>query len=196
MNTRTKFVEWYFTHFHTMQMFQRMLETVEGSPWHREANVGVHTDMVLSEYLTTAPREWDHLVLSGAFACAFHDVGKPVAMVVKESAERGEYKSFAGHEQPSARMWEDFACSEWGLMAHLGLVHSDIYSVGWMIEHHLPYDLRKPNKLHNLRETMNQMQLRDIFPAVLLADQRGRISDPSHQKVKEVQSWIVNTLLI
>ena len=49
------------------------------SPWHRENTIGIHTDMVVSHYLANSPNEWDKQEVLGAFACAFHDVGKPRA---------------------------------------------------------------------------------------------------------------------
>ena len=101
---------------HTHPWFRSMECTVENSPWHREDNVLVHTDMVVDEYVTRANADhangaWSHLTYLGAIACAFHDVGKPVARTAKFSEARGNYFSYPGHELAPARMFEDYAAA-------------------------------------------------------------------------------------
>ena len=87
-NLKSEFIKWYNNEFHLDPLYVAMENTVEDSPWHRERNVGVHTDMVVSEYIARNQSDWDIAILCGAFACAFHDVGKPDAMeeVFKEDS--------------------------------------------------------------------------------------------------------------
>src|SRR5271157_3546387 len=104
-----QFITWYNNEFKTDPLYKKMEETVEGSSWHRERNVAIHTDMVVSEYISWAEKNWTTETLIGAVACAFHDTGKPSARVERFKPERGIYNSFGGHEIISARIWEDFA---------------------------------------------------------------------------------------
>ena len=90
----------------TTDMFLVMEQTVEASPWHREANVKVHTDMVVSEYVQrtdAAKIQWERTDFLGAAACAFHDTGKPAAKIQKYREDRGNYFAFHGHEVVSSR---------------------------------------------------------------------------------------------
>ena len=43
----------YIESFKTGQQWAEMQATVEDSPWHREANVAVHTEMCIDYYETT-----------------------------------------------------------------------------------------------------------------------------------------------
>jgi hypothetical protein len=111
---RTNFIHYYHNELKFTDEFLLMEGTVEDSPWHREKNVAVHTDMVVSQYISTAPQVWSKRDLLGALACAFHDFGKPAAEEVKFSEERGKYRRYVGHEVVSARVWESFVdgCSK------------------------------------------------------------------------------------
>jgi hypothetical protein len=194
---QTQFITWYFNEFHLTDLYQTMTETVEGSPHHREANVGIHTDMVVAQYISTANEDWDNKVLLGALACAFHDVGKPAACKkngIKFKPERGNYLSFGGHEILSARMWEDFAVREWERLMEFGLDVKDIYHVGWMIEHHLPWGVKKPEKRNAIAQTIYEADLVEVFIGLLIADTWGRISDDGPEKKEKVKQWIVEFL--
>jgi len=194
LDLRTEFTTWYFNEFHLTDLYQSMVETVEGSPWHREANVGIHTDMVVAQYLGRNHNMWDTPTLLGALACAFHDVGKPAACKkngIKFKPERGNYLSFGGHEILSARMWEDFAVREWVRLMEFGLVVEDIYHVGWMIEHHLPWGVKRIEKRKAIAQTLHDTGLKLAFVDLLLADTWGRISDDGSEKKAKVNQWIV-----
>ena len=72
---------------------KRMRETVEDSPWHREANVWVHTEMVLAamdKIIVEEKPELTHKeILLCKIAALFHDFGKPQCEKTLESEERG-----------------------------------------------------------------------------------------------------------
>jgi predicted kinase len=194
MNYKASFIYWYYNEFQLTDLYLNMSKTVEGSPWHRERNVATHTDMVVSQYIGFAPTEWSHDDMLGAFACAFHDVGKPASCQLKFKKERGgEYKSFGGHEQKSSRMWEDWAATNFSrLWDEFDFVSFDLYVVGWIIEKHLPWGLKKKEKRHNL--ALTALRIFDWAPRpftnVLLADTYGRISDDYIEKREKVHAWI------
>ena len=186
-----KFVNWYHEYFRNSLLYRNMESTVEGSPWHRERNVGVHTDMVVAQYLAQVPVDaWTIETLCGALACTFHDVGKPSAEEVRFKPERGEYRAYSGHEVVSARMWEEFAVTQWHVLKELsGLEFTPfhIYSVAWMIEHHLPYGVKKADKLDRFHRTAQVVSGGgSAFTDVLTADGFGRISDDADTKRQNV----------
>lgn len=196
MDLRTTFITWYHNEFRFDPLFEQMLETVEGSPHHMEENVGVHTDMVVSQYLSRVP-DWNHTALLGALAAAFHDVGKPIAEEKRWREDRGWYNKYAGHELASARVWEDWAVRHWNrLVEDFQLYAQDLYFVGWMIENHIPYQITKQEKFDGLVQTMTEMQPcfgPDVFTTFLLADVYGRISadaDDPNGKLKQVERWV------
>lgn len=168
-----------------------MESVVENSPYHRERNVAVHTDMVVSQYLSITPSHWTPFHLVGALACSFHDVGKLSSKEEKFSEARGTYFSFKGHEQKSARLWEDFAVSNWPLFSQY-LTFEDVYKIGWVIEHHLPWEIVKADKRNMLAQTTNHMfsVREDVFENVLMADQCGRIADDAEAKYLRAEQWI------
>jgi predicted kinase len=188
MDTRTKFIHWYNDVFKTDPLYLAMENTVEDSPWHRERNVGIHTDMVVSQYLSTS----DPFDVRGAIGCAFHDVGKPPAEIERFKPERGTYRAYYGHELLSARMWEDFAVKNWTFLSeHFGLVPDDIYTIGWMIEHHVPWATKKDAKLDAFAATAYKtLGFDETWANMLMADQSGRISDDSHQRLEQCNEWI------
>ena len=108
-----------------------MSNTCEDSSWHREENVFVHTRMVVErfkkgiEYKTYSNHSEFTEDICMFFACAFHDVGKPVAREIPENKKFRDdgsvYYRFTGHEKISARMWEDFAVRNMNMLAQLGL---------------------------------------------------------------------------
>ena len=177
------------------EMFHAMERTVEDSPWHREANVLVHTEMVVSEYVNAADiyhsdecrvdPVWDRMTYLGAIACAFHDVGKPIARTAKYSEARGHYFSYPGHELMSARLFEDYAASRFPMFGP-----QDIYVICWMLEHHMPWDIKDKTKRENMALTVKRMEIKDVFTRLLFADQYGRISDDADTKHAAVREWI------
>ena len=196
MNFKARFIYWYFNEFQLTELYTTMMTTVEGSPWHRERNVATHTDMVVAQYISFAQDTWTYEDLIGAFACAFHDVGKPVSVQYKHSETRGDYKSFGGHELASARMWENWAVENWRTMTgNFQFVVYDIYRVGWIIEKHLPWAIKKADKLHNLSLTGLEL-FSDAGPLpytnMVLADTFGRISDDYIDKRQKAHAWVAD----
>lgn len=193
-NKLTQFIYWYHNEFRYDPLYISMDHTKEDSPWHREETVGVHTDMVVAQYLTRGMTQVETQGgVLGAFAAAFHDVGKPPSEIEKFSEERGHYRAYHGHELVSARMWENWAVENWTLLRdRFGLTPVDIYKVGWMIEHHVPWGTKKPEKLHKFIATALWSDTVDQWKSMLLADQYGRISDPSHSRGEEAEAWINN----
>ena len=193
-NARTTFIRWYNNEFHQTDMFQLMNETAENSPWHREDSVGIHTDMVVSEYISMIDPDWDHMDLLGALACTFHDVGKPAASElngIKWKPERGNYLSFGSHELISARMWEDYVVTNWNKYVELfQLTPRDIHIVAWIIEHHLPWGVKKIDKRKALAQTVWQLGIAQVYANMLTADTWGRISDDGPEKKAKVAQWI------
>lgn len=200
---RTIFITWYYNKFRFDPLFTEMWKTVEGSPHHREQNVGVHTDMVVGQYLSrTSADTWSQKTVLGALAAAFHDVGKPIARERRWREDRGWYNKFAGHELVSARLWEDYAVQNWtDLVSLFDLIPDDLYAIGWMIERHLPYDIQKQDKFDSLVRTA-QMAIDDlygpeIFTTLLKSDAYGRISDDTNQsegRISQVDQWTAKFL--
>lgn len=193
MSLRNDFIAWYNDEFKFDPLFARMNETVEASPWHREKSVGTHTDMVVSEYISWADKEWTTETLIGAVACAFHDTGKPVAKVVKFKPERGNYNSFGGHEIVSARLWEDYAMRNAEHMWKLFQLRdvNIIFQVGFVIEHHMPYE-QPSDKVQDMATTASCLFTSAVFQNHLTADTHGRLADDHKDKIAKVDEWIVN----
>jgi len=179
--------------FKQTKLYQDMEQMVEDSPWHREKSVAIHTDMVFQNYLMLHnPSEFEKVI--GGFAAIFHDVGKPHSVQYKHSEARGDYKSFGGHELVSARLWENWAVENWKMLARDFLfTPRDIYRVGWIIEKHLPWAIKKEDKLHNLALTGFEL-FSDSGPIsytnMILADTYGRISDDYVDKRLKAHAWV------
>lgn len=186
-------IRWYQNEFKTSQLYADMENTTEGSPWHRERNVGVHTDMVVSHYINRCPYIWDKEHLMGFIVCAFHDVGKPSAEIWKHSEARGEYRAYHGHELTSSRMWEDFICSNIEFKEKFNLSNHDIYGITWMIEHHVPWSTKDERKRLNYAKTIIKIlgkEKSSVFTDVLLSDTYGRISDDANAKINSAKEWV------
>jgi len=187
-----QFIFWYYNEFQTTKLYTDMAGMAENSPWHRERTIGAHTDMVVTEYLR---RIGGDLVVNGndilgAFAAAFHDVGKPNSFQEKHTDERGDYLSFGGHELVSARLWEDYASTNFDMLAEkFEFSQYDITRVGLLIEHHKPWDVKKDDKLNNMATTMIIFDIDDVFINLVLADTWGRMSDDQEQKRSNVDEW-------
>ena len=198
---RNKFTLFYHETLRYTDEFQRLFDVTEGSPWHRESSVAVHTDMVVAEYLCRSEEYWNKADLLGAFTCAFHDYGKPDAKVTKHSKERGQYFAFHGHEPLSARLWEDWAVRNFDMLVEqFDFNEVDIYLVGWMIQNHLPWAW-KNDKRQWLFETLRHYEddhlngdynhLSDVFLRCLLSDTYGRISDDAKTKRANSEQWVL-----
>lgn len=178
-------------------MIASLAETVESSSWHREANVFVHTTMVVNEFLALWTDPSDKKMYLAALAAMFHDVGKPGAEEERVSEERGVYRRYAGHEHLSATAWLDFILSaDSEVRAGLELTGEDVYLVAWMIEYHLPYTVRDKVKRQGIYSTPSKFGALTAFVSLLRADARGRISDGHEQKLFDVELWIKDFLAI
>lgn len=188
---------WYNNEFKATSLYQDMVNTVEESPWHRERNVGVHTDMVVSEFIARSPLPWSKIDVIGFLACVFHDVGKPAAMEIVYKPERGHYKRFRGHEKISARMFEDWAAQNMPTIHKLHLYATDIHKIAFLIEHHLPWDVVKEEKRRALAFTVTYIEEScyeqicepKILERILLSDTYGRISDDAETKKAKAHIW-------
>jgi len=194
---RTLFIRWYFNEFADLDPLHiEMAKICEDSPWHRERNVAVHTNMVVAEYLTVqleefAENQWSDADLYGGFACAFHDVGKPAARKEAFKPERGTYYRYGGHELISARLWEDWAVRNWSFLEkEFYMLPEAIYKIGWLIENHLPWSIKKDDKRRNLAlGVLDTVGFPEYFINVLKADTWGRISDDATEKKQTVNGW-------
>ena len=176
-----------------------MNATVEDSPWHREANVLVHSTMVVNEFLNA----WqtgnldDRQMFCAGIAAMFHDFGKPDAEEERTTPERGTYRRYKGHEAVSGAVFREIANdpAQWAEL--FGDVPNDLtakekYTIALMVQHHLPYSY-KDEMLGEVLRTMDHFGgSLDPFFALLNADSRGRISDDHETKLANVATWITN----
>lgn len=186
----------FLTTFKASARWATMAATVEASPWHREANVAVHTEMTLDQYRSRfAGRHGERADLVAMVALLFHDTGKPAAeeTVEKKDGSGETYRRYAGHEQASAVTFLEWYVGDPQLRALL--TPSEARAVRWIVEHHLPYALKDPQKRRGLRTaTHHTLEAAGIDPAVffdcLRADAAGRVSDDHEAKLTSVETWI------
>jgi len=191
----------FFSFVERSEIAHVMRETVENSPWHREANVWEHTKMVLGEYekiLSTCERSERDKMLTRV-ALLFHDFGKPEAEETLDKKDgSGVYRSYAGHEKVSANEFISFVTAtreNWDAFQSLGLNLIDARTIKFMIEHHLPYGLKNEKKRADLSAALHHLEVvghcsKNVFFDMLRSDARGRISDDHEQKLKNVETWI------
>lgn len=191
----TRFSEFH-ENFKQHDWWKAMKATRENSPWHREENVSVHTQMLIDWYKDNlAANRSESQRLMTLVACLFHDVGKPPAeIIIKHSEERGEYRAYHGHEQISARMWVDYAMTNRAQVSELLKFDlTDISNIAMMLEHHVPFQLKHRDKRQSLKRAI---MLRMGEPGhrawldLLLSDQHGRISDGQAEKLATVDAWL------
>lgn len=205
---KNRSILWYEEEFKISPLYLDMEETIEESPWHRERNVAVHTNMVVAEFISRSPDSWTIVDVVGFMAVVFHDTGKPSALEIVYREDRGNYKRFGGHEKVSARIFEDWAISNMGTMKYLGLELKHIHMIAWLCEYHLPWGIKKPAKRVSLARTAlyierecqdslflvggwdSQHQRVDILERVLLSDTWGRISDDFELKRTDALAWV------
>lgn len=168
-----------------------MATTVEGSPWHREANVLVHTEMVVDEFIkmtdemhASANSDWNRVDYLAGIACVFHDTGKPKCEIEKFSEARGKYRAYHGHELMSARLFESYACQH-----DPSFTASDIAFVTFFIEHHKPWEMTDVKKLKMMARTAKAYG-KQQFKHALLADQKGRTSDNKAENYAKCELWM------
>lgn len=156
----------------------------ENSPWHREENVFVHTQMVVNDYVrvTDAVRgsgAWTEGDYIGGIVCTLHDVGKPASAKWSETHQRN---TFHGHEAISASKFLTMDYAK-------GLSHRHRIIINWMIQHHVPFGTSQHAKLVMMGRWMSSVG-DDVFERVLMADQRGRISDDQDTNISHALDWI------
>jgi predicted kinase len=175
-----------------------MAATVEGSEWHREANVAVHTTMCIEHYIqNTAQHRTEREQLMTLMTLLFHDFGKPEAEETLEAKDGSgrTYHRYAGHEPVSANEFISFVCDHEALMKKFfarGFGWDDIRKIKFMIEHHLPFGLKNKTKRQNLRNTVEETLswAEQCFYDQLWSDCCGRISDNHDEKKANVVQWI------
>lgn len=179
----------FYEFFKTSDLWKNMEAVSENSPWHREANVAIHTNMTI-DALCKLKRTDKEFNIS-AISLLFHDTGKPAARTERYKPERGVYYVYAGHEHISARIFEDFYMSNQDKFVGL-LDKEDIYKVIFIIENHLPYAIEKEDKLIALRSAIhyNLDDMEQCFFDHLYCDNAGRISDNAEEKAKRTEAWI------
>lgn len=183
----------YIARFKQTPRWHTMAQTVEASPWHREANVAVHTEMVLEQYMTRfAPHRSDKRNRIALIALLFHDTGKSSAeeTVEKKDGSGETYRRYAGHEQDSAVCFTEHWLMDPELRA-LVSVH-EARQIRWIIEHHLPYGYKDKQKRSALRTAVAHTLREDeqTFYDCLRSDAAGRISDDHATKLQNVEDWI------
>ena len=194
MTDTSKFQE-FISHFENTKYWLPMATTCENSPWHRESSVSEHTMMLYRWYRDNKMSERsDRQRVLTFLAIMFHDTGKPASRTEKWREDRGTYYTYAGHEQISARFWEDYALTHWEFLKKLFpmLMIEDVYKIGYIVENHLPFSDAKEDKQRVFRNALFAA-LGDEEVAYfdcMLSDQHGRISDNQEEKLKEVYAWI------
>ena len=187
-----------YSEFKQTDLYEAMSQMVENNDWHLEANVGVHTDMVVQQYLDGIDGEMTHEQFLGALACMLHDIGKPVVCVPIEKEDGSIRLSTPGHELESARLAEDFMVHNFNGVFSGVLDPSDITRVCWLIQHHLFYNIKNKQKLRDLRTTsryfvssqVSDEAFDDIYIRCITADTLGRIGkDPELAKAK-LEAWV------
>ena len=184
--------------------WKTMENTVENSPWHREANVAVHTSMTIEKYIEmfshTRTERQRTLTL---MALLFHDFGKPEAEETLEKKEEPGvfYRRYAGHEPISGNVFLSFMCDNDELREMFfaqGFSWKDVRIIKVMIEHHLPYGLKNEQKRQKLAHMIDATLGIDevCFYDMLRSDCHGRISDDHETKKQNVEDWIEGFQLV
>lgn len=151
-------------------VFTKMKQITENSPYHREASVFVHTQMVCAEYERRADPQQDWFWL-GYFACLFHDVAKPICRIKKENAERGVYYSYDKHDGVGASMTAD-------ILSVYPIHTFDIYRICWMIEYHqLFWSCKQHEQRHHMARILRTRDFYAPFKQFMISDDFGRIAD-------------------
>lgn len=194
-------LQWFNTFYDEVRKTKNwavMEGTVEGSEWHREANVAVHTDMCIKHYIaTTAQHRTERQQALTLVTLLFHDFGKPEAEETLEAKDGSgrTYHRYAGHEPKSANEFLSFMMSHEDLTRAFfaqGFGWEDVRKIKWMIEHHLPFGLKNATKRANLKRAMDTTLDVDVqcFYDQLWSDCNGRISDDHETKRTNVVTWI------
>ncbi len=182
----------YIDRFKQTPRWHSLRQTVEASPWHREANVAAHTEMVIEQYATRfMPIRSEKQNKIALLALLFHDTGKPSAEETLEKKDgSGTYRRYAGHEQDSAVCFTECWLMDPELRALVSV--DEARMIRWIIEHHLPYGYKDGKKRSDLRTAMEHTLREDVdtFYDCLRSDAAGRISDDHETKLQNVEAWI------
>lgn len=187
-----------FDAFKQTSLFTDMENMVENNDWHLEANVGVHTEMVVDQYIDRLPSIVTHQHFLGALACMLHDIGKPVVCeeIIKDD---GSIRlTSPGHELESARLAEDYLASEFGGLFNGIITPSDITKICWLIQNHLFYGITNHQKVRDLKTTsryfvssnVSDDDFDDIFIRCITADAMGRIGTDPQRTERQLHEWI------
>lgn len=174
-------------------VWQAMVNTVEGTQWHREDNVAVHTEMTMNHfyevfYAHRTPRQQFIALLS--LLC--HDFGKPPTERTNPKTGKHQY---LGHEPVSGSMMLDFFRDHPEIYEEIvmfGYGDSEIAAARFIIDNHLPYGMRQPKKVQALKDEIEKFLGEDaeVFYDVLRSDSAGRIMDNRESRLAEVEGWI------
>lgn len=174
--------------------WKAMEATTEGTPWHREANVAVHTRMAMVYYTAQFSQDRTELENKHALmALFFHDFGKPPSQKLSPEG-RNQY---TGHEAVSSTMMFDFFAVNEDLWEYFvntwGYTTADLEKIGWLVDNHLPYGLEKKSKRNRMKEEMlHYFGPAPTFYDMLRSDCAGRISDDHGTKLQNVEMWIMD----
>lgn len=189
MTYKNIFMDWFTNEFTKSDMVRKMANTVEDSPWHREANVWTHTKMVVDQYVSRCPDEWDKNDFLGALMCAFHDTGKPRAEEVHIREDGSTYRSYKRHEMFSGGIFVDYVLSQGSEHAIASLIDlNDIYNIQAMMVHHLPYEYDK-QKTGILKNHMQHYGITDVFVRCVNSDAYGRDADDTEKTRSRSDEW-------
>lgn len=191
----TPFFTTFFGYFKTTPAWAAMRATTEGTGWHREANVAVHTQMTIDHYVKAfAPLRTERQQNLSLLALLFHDISKPAAQIQteKDGVIRNQY---IGHELMAARTMAELFVDDvnmWTMASDAGMTGNDLAAICFVIEKHLPFGLKKKAKVETLKNNLNSLLGEDIevFYDVLYSDAVGRISDNHQEKLDAVHTWV------
>lgn len=195
-----KFKEYFdrlYAHVQQSGIAAVMAKTVEDSPWHREANTWVHTEMVVQQARERANPDGDYSrsELFTLIAALFHDFGKPAAeeTLEKEGQPGVTYRRYSGHEVISANAMIQYFLVNTELLDGfyaLGFDNNDLRGIRFMVEYHLPYSIKDKQKRSTIMQNLRYYNVEQAFYNLLVSDCAGRISDDHPTKLKAVDDWI------
>lgn len=197
--TAIEFIRIFMMRVQTTKEWKAMENTVEGTQWHRERNVAIHTGMTLDHYVKTfAPERTQRQQLLSMLALLFHDFGKPATETLNEE---GRHR-YTGHEVVSSKIMLRFLDEQielWQACLKMGILTSDLDALAYVIDHHLPYG-KRTKKMLKLKVALQHFLGEDavVYTDVLRSDSAGRISDNHAEKLQAVENWIAayNALVI
>ena len=162
----------------------------EGTSWHREESVAVHTLMTMSHYLQLDIQRTERERMHTLMALLFHDFAKPSSRTTSTAGNN----QYTGHEARSSVMMFDFFLKyekPWRWCVEMGYTSVDLVKIGWLIDHHLPYAVKKESKRYRMKQEMlKHFGEGHAFYDMLRSDCAGRISDVHATKLQNLENWI------